>query len=104
MAHDVEQAIRLARELQALLGGVSFPVDRPAATELRAKVCEFAYQLRLLGVSPERAVVAVKDVLRDAGYETSTRTKSTEALLTPRDHLLGDVVSWCIDGYYNHRA
>ena len=66
--------------------------------------CEFADELRTLGVSPERAVVAVKDVLRDAGYETSTRTKSTEALLTPRDHLLGDVVSWCIEGYYSHQA
>jgi hypothetical protein len=103
MAHDTAHAIELAHELQVMLDGVSFPVDPPAATQLRAKVCEFADELRFHGVSPERAIVAVKDVLRYAGYEASTRTKSTEALLTPRDHLLGDVVSWCIEGYYGDR-
>ena len=104
MAHDAEHATQLAHELEVMLDGVSYPVDAPAAKQLRAKVCEFADELRTCGVSPERAILAVKDVLRHAGYESSTRTKSTEALLTPRDHLLGDVVSWCIEGYYGRRA
>ena len=103
MVHDVEHATQLARELEVMLDGVSYPVDARAAHQLRAKVCEFADELRTRGVSPERVILAVKDVLRQAGYESSTRTKSTEALLTPRDHLLGDVVSWCIEGYYGHR-
>jgi len=97
MSHDATQ---LAGRLRARLGEVRFPVSDSAAEELRTHVREFAAALRSNGVTPEAAVIQVKLVLGDAGLEPTTHTKSTEAALTPRDHLCGAVVAWCIEGYY----
>jgi hypothetical protein len=83
------------------LGDVTFPVSTSAAEELRTHVREYAAALRTNGVTPEGAVIDVKRVLFDAGLELTTHTKSTEAALTPRDHLCGRVVAWCIEGYYS---
>lgn len=98
--HDFERKTKLSTDLRAKLGNVRFPVSRSARLELRRRVCEYAAELKESGVPPERAVVEVKRVLSEAGFELTTHTKSTEAVLTPRDHLLGDVVAWCIEGYY----
>lgn len=98
MSHDPRQ---LAGQLQAKLGEVIFPVSNSVAEELRTHVREFAAALRSDGVTPEGAVIEVKRVLNDAGLELTTHTKSTEAALTPRDHLCGHVVAWCIEGYYS---
>ena len=97
MNHDARQ---VANELQQQLSEVTFPLTTSAANALRSHVCKFAAALKADGIAPEKAINAVKDVLRSAGLELSTHTKSTEAVLTPRDHLLSHVVSWCIEGYY----
>jgi hypothetical protein len=98
MNHDARQ---LAGQLRVKLSDVTFPVSKSAAEELRLHVCEYAAALRTNGVTPEGAVIDVKRVLFDAGLEPTTHTKSTEAALTPRDYLCGDVVAWCIEGYYS---
>ena len=98
MSHDARQ---LAGQLRATLAEVRFPVSTSAAEEVRAHVREYAAALRSTGVTPERAVIQVKRVLFDAGLELTTHAKSTEAALTPRDHLCGNVVAWCIEGYYS---
>ena len=98
MNHDATQ---LAGQLRVRLGEVMFPVSTSSAEELRTHVREYAAALRTNGVTPEAAVIEVKRVLFDAGLEPTTHTKSTEAALTPRDHLCGSVVAWCIEGYYS---
>lgn len=98
MSHDANQ---LAGQLRGRLGEVRFPVSNSAAEELRTHVREYAAALKSDGVTPEGAVIEVKRVLFDAGLELTTHAKSTEAALTPRDHLCGAVVAWCIEGYYS---
>jgi hypothetical protein len=98
MNHDASQ---LAGQLRVKLCDTTFPVSRSAAEELRTHVREYAAALRSGGVTPEAAVIEVKRVLWDAGLELTTHAKSTEAALTPRDHLCGSVVAWCIEGYYS---
>ena len=99
MSHD--DARQLAGQLRGKLGEVRFPISTSEAEELRAHVREYAAALRSTGVTPEGAVIEVKRVLFDAGLELTTHAKSTEAALTPRDHLCGNVVAWCIEGYYS---
>jgi hypothetical protein len=98
MNHDARQ---LTGQLRVKLGEVTFPVSTSAAEELRTHVREYAAALRFDGMTPEAAVIDVKRVLFDAGLEPTTHAKSTEAALTPRDHLCGSVVAWCIEGYYS---
>jgi hypothetical protein len=98
MSHDAKQ---LAVQLRAGLIRVSFPVSESAAKELRQAVRDYAVALRRDGVTPERAVIEIKRLLGEVGLELTTRTKSTEAALTPRDLFCGAVVGWCIDGYYS---
>ncbi|HEV8496755.1 MAG TPA: hypothetical protein VGQ56_07840 [Gemmatimonadaceae bacterium] len=97
MSHD---ALQLAGDLRATLSGVRFPVTRSAAIELRKCVSEYAAAMKSAGVPPEDAVVAVKDVLQEAGFEPTTHSESTKAALTPQDRLRGHVILWCIEGYY----
>jgi hypothetical protein len=64
--------------------------------QLRVAACEYVRELRVRGVSPESAVVAVKDVLRRAlAGQTPTHDSRREA-----DVLLERVVTWCIAEYY----
>src|SRR5690242_8012351 len=76
MSHD---ALQLAGDLRATLSGVRFPVTRSAAIELRKCVSEYAAAMKSAGVPPEDAVVAVKDVLQEAGFEPTTHSESTKA-------------------------
>jgi hypothetical protein len=98
MNHDAKQfTVALRRSLLQ----VNFPVSESAANELRHRVREYALGLRSHGVTPEGAIIEIKRLLSESGLELTTRTKSTEAALTPRDLLCGAVVGWCIDGYYS---
>jgi hypothetical protein len=101
MNHD---PVGLAFQLQTTLIEVEFPIGESTARALRQQVREYAAALKSAGVTPEGAVIDVKCLMRDIGLELTTRTKSTEAVLTPRDLLCGAVVGWCIDGYYSLAA
>jgi hypothetical protein len=66
------------------------------AARLRVCACEYVRELRWRGVSPEAAIVAVKDVLRRAvSGHTPTHDSRREA-----DALVERVVTWCIAEYY----
>lgn len=63
---------------------------------LRAASCDYVRELRRREISPESAVVAVKDALRRAiAGQTPTHDSRREA-----DILVERVVTWCIAEYY----
>jgi hypothetical protein len=93
-SHD---ATRLAIELRMRLGEITHPVDESTANELRDAVGRYAAALRTLGMKPE-AAVAVKLVLREAGFEARPDAQPTDGI-TPEDQLVIDVVGWCIEGF-----
>jgi hypothetical protein len=65
-----------------------------AEDALRDSVREFVGLLRRLGKSPEDAVIAVKELIRDASADFLQSPRYAERDLT------ADVVLWAIDGYF----
>ena len=74
-------AMRVRGELPAVL-----------SEEVHEAVCEYVGQLKRHGLPPERALVAVKCALDDAGVRH--RYGSPHEVFTER------VVRWCIEEYY----
>lgn len=89
---DAGPAEALRRAFRFALGG-----ERSIETErLRGAACAYVRELREQGVTPEGAIVSVKDVLRRAVMgHTPTHDSRREA-----DSMLERVVTWCIDEYY----
>ena len=83
-----------ARLRQALAATTRVRGDLPAVLgqEVHDAICEYVGQLRRQGLPPERALIAVKRALDDAGV--SRRYGSPHEAFTER------VVRWCIEEYY----
>ena len=91
-AGDGEKAETLRGAFRYALGGQQ-PAD---ADRLREAACEYVRELRERDVSPESAVVAVKDILRRAIMGHTPTQDSRRAA----ESLVERVVTWCIEEYY----
>lgn len=81
-------AIRAAREARA------------ATPELRDAVCDHVQELKHRGYPPERVLIAVKDLLAEAGVrKTGPLADRGSPTLGPTD-IVERVVGWCIDEYF----
>jgi hypothetical protein len=98
---DFEHAAELAGALQARLSKISFPVEPSVEREIRLQVFEYADKLKLLGVPPERVIVAVKRAANEAGVVSTSRIVPSAKPLDGKDKLLVDLVGWCIERYYD---
>jgi hypothetical protein len=73
-------------------------VDRAA---LRQLVFEYVDELKGLGWTPERVIVAVKSIAREAGVRQTSGILRNDLPIAGPDKLLVDVVGWCIQRYYS---
>lgn len=74
----------------AMFGG------RGVTDELRTAVCDYVLDLRQQGVTPETAVISIKDVVRRTMIgQTPTHDTRRDA-----DALVERVVTLCIEEYY----
>jgi hypothetical protein len=86
-------------ELRSSLAALQHPISATARKALRRVVCEYVDRLRDLGWPPERVIVAVKHVAREAGLYPSKQVMSA-VNLAAEDALLVEMVGWCIERYY----
>jgi len=63
-------------------------------------VCAVVDHLKSVGWSPERVIVAVKQIADDAGLRPTRAVLSASQMPTEGDILLIRMVEWCIERYY----
>lgn len=98
---DYDRAAELGGALQAHLREVRFPLTAPVELEIQRQVCEYADELKSLGLPPERVIIAVKYAANEAGIRaTSAHLTNPRKHLDGKDKLLVDMVGWCIERYY----
>jgi hypothetical protein len=90
---------RVAAELEARLRELAWPLSAQDEAEVQQRVCEYADELKALGLPIERIILSVKRAANRAGLSASPHLPSTAAL-HGTDKLLVDMVRWCIDRYY----
>ena len=84
--------------LHERLASLIMPPDRATEIEIQALVWDFVDDHKAAGWTPERIIVAVKQIARDAGIRPSFMRRDTET--TTRDEFLVTMVGWCIHRYY----
>ena len=97
-----DRADQLGGALQSTLGELTFPVTPTVQDNIRRQVCDYADELKALGLPPERIIIAVKLTANNVGMRPS-RYAGTAASLDATDKLLVDMVRWCIERYYERR-
>jgi len=76
-------------------------LSRSVELEIRKRVWAYADTLKEMGLPPERVIVALKRVAREAGVDSTARMTTMPTELDGRDKLLVDMVGWCIERYYD---
>ena len=87
--------------LRQRLAGLRVPADRISEYEIKALVWDFVDDRKGAGWPPERVIVAVKQIARDAGLKPSARLIRRDADLTAPDDFLVAMVGWCIERYFD---
>lgn len=91
------------QQLAARLGELTQPVAPSARAALKNAVSDYAAGQRARGWPPERVIVALKQIAREAGL-APTFYVTVEAHMSPTDQLLIDMVGWCIEAYFGPRS
>jgi len=86
--------------LQERLASLSVPPDGEIEREIQQLVWAFVDDRRAAGWPPERVIIAVKQLAREAGLRPSTIIVKRDAKPTTVDEFLVSVVGWCIHRYY----
>jgi hypothetical protein len=86
--------------LRERIATLRLPLTPSAKDGLRGAVCTYVDELKALGWLPERVIVAVKQLAREAGLKSSAWKVLTSTPNTASDNLLVEVVGWCIERYY----
>lgn len=89
-----------AEELRRQLANVQFPVSAAMRDDLRQRVAQYVGRLKELGFAPERVIVVVKLIAREAGLRPSHQVALVHSHMTSGDELLVELVGWCIEEYY----
>jgi hypothetical protein len=71
-------------------------------TMLEDAVCAFVDEMKEQGQPPEAVLVAAKQAAADAGLVPSSE-QSLFLTNDHADHVLGEIVRWCIEEYYGNR-
>jgi hypothetical protein len=77
------------------------PPDSAERLAIRELVFAFVDERKQVGWPPERVIVGVKQLARDADIRPSRRAIERDARFAPADVLLIEMVHWCIDRYYS---
>ena len=98
---DYDRAEEIGGELHARLTDIRFPLDPSIEREIQRIVYSYADELKVLGLPPERVIVALKRVANEAGVYSTSRIVPSASQLEGKDKLLVDIVGWCIERYYS---
>ena len=79
---------------------LKMPPDDSAQDAIRRLVWAYVDDGKRRGWPPERLIIAVKDIARDAGLRPTRLVVSPDARITNLDQLLAEMVGWCIQRYY----
>jgi hypothetical protein len=93
-------ASSLETKLERHLSRMQFPLSSGTRADLYACVCEYVDAAKALGWPPERVLIDVKRIARDAGLRMTRNALRCGYRPTGVDLLLGDMVGWCIKRYY----
>ena len=74
---------------------------RDRQRELQQQVRQVVDDLRQTGWPPERVIIGVKQIARDAGLAPSARFTRSSEPLTNGDALLAQIIRWAIDRYFD---
>jgi hypothetical protein len=88
--------------LQERLALLRMPPDITTELEVRELVWTFVDNRKAAGWPPERIIVAIKQIVRDAGLHASTMVAKRGGRLTSVDDLLDEMVGWCIHRYFGN--
>ena len=88
--------------LRLALSSIKLPLSSEARGPLRAEVFAYVDALKAAGRPPEQVIVAVKKLVFDAGYQTTSHIVYSEKVYGP-DALIVELVAWCIERYYGPR-
>jgi len=86
--------------LQERLASLHVPTDETTEREIQHLVWKFVDDRKAAGWPPERVIIAIKQIARDAGLRPSTIIVKRDAKPTTVDEFLVDLVGWSIDRYF----
>jgi len=90
-----------AMALQERLASLRVPPDPDAEREVQSLVWNFVDDRKAAGWTPERVIVAVKQIAREAGLKPTPMVIKRDAKLATTDDFLVEMVGWCIDRYFH---
>lgn len=93
-------ALQIAAELRARLKELAWPLSPHDEAEVFHRVCDFADELKALGLPPERVIVAVNSAATGAGLTANVHRIASTARLEGADKLVVDMARWCIERFY----
>jgi hypothetical protein len=93
-------ASSLETKLERHLSRMQFPLSPGTRAEVYACLCEYVDAAKALGWTPERVLIDVKRIAREAGLRMTRNALRSGYRPTGVDLLLGDMVRWCIERYY----
>src|ERR1041385_6537135 len=94
----------LGGALQATLANLRFPVAAPIERDVHQQVCDYVDALKLVGMPPERVLLAVKSLANQAAIYATPHLVAPRDRLVGKDKLLVDLVSWTIERYFANAA
>ena len=99
VALAVRHAIAQANSSRRLRGALELAASRDAAAmhALRLAVCEFTFAYRGEGLTPERVLIALKQLVDDRAMSPI----KTHVSDWNGDRLRENVSTWCIKAYFN---
>ena len=94
---DRNSTVRLQKQFAEL----RIPPSDAECAALRQLVIEYVDELKGLAWPPERIIVAVKSIAREAGIRQTSGVLRNDLAISGADKILVDVVGWCIQQYYS---
>jgi hypothetical protein len=77
------------------------PLDATRREQLRQRVYVAVDDLKGMGWTPERVIIAVKSIATEVGFRPSPHFSRANQPLVNGDALLASIVRWTIERYYH---
>jgi len=98
--HTLPSVTALRERLATVARAHPSPVNPEHQRALQSQVYAVVDELKEAGWPPERVIIAVKQIVADAGLRPSGAVVQRAGALTNGDAIVLDVVRWSIDRYY----
>jgi hypothetical protein len=88
--------------LKERLASLRVPPDISTELEVRELVWAFVDERKAAGWTPERVIIAVKQIARESGLRAPRMAVRRDGGLATTDDFLVEMVGWIIDRYFRH--